>query len=133
MPPSWTAAGGERGICRPPDGCSRANQRWSCERCRAYGAVAALQSTPRAISVARRVLEVSEHNVLVGRGASRFAAAQGFPAEEVLTPEAKRAWEEWRAEQVGCFTPSSLRGLWRCVALLRRKRSDAVVAGAKGR
>ena len=41
----------------------------------------ALEHTPRAVSVARRVLEDCPHSMLVGTGADRFAAAQGFANE----------------------------------------------------
>lgn len=49
-----------------------------------YGAVMGLQDIPRAISVARQVMDKSEHNILVGRGATAFGQAQGFPLEDIL-------------------------------------------------
>ena len=52
---------------------------------RAYGAVMGLQDIPRAISVARQVLEKSEHSILVGRGATKFGVSQGFLVENILT------------------------------------------------
>jgi len=33
--------------------------------------------------------------MLVGEGATRFAREQGFPKRDLLTPEAKAAWQEW--------------------------------------
>lgn len=59
------------------------------------GAVAALEDTVHAISVARRVMERTPHTMLVGEGATRFARDQGFPATKLLTPEAEQAWREW--------------------------------------
>lgn len=61
----------------------------------AVGAVAALENTTHAISVARRVMEKTPHTLLVGEGATRFARDQGFPQEKLLTPEAEQAWREW--------------------------------------
>lgn len=61
----------------------------------AVGAVAALEDTTHAISVARRVMEKTPHTLLVGEGATRFARDQGFPQEKLLTPEAEQAWRDW--------------------------------------
>ena len=62
----------------------------------ACGAVAALERIKHPISVARRVMEKTPHVLLVGVGAQQFAVAEGFPLEaDVLSPEAKHAYEEW--------------------------------------
>ncbi|MCI0340661.1 MAG: N(4)-(beta-N-acetylglucosaminyl)-L-asparaginase [Planctomycetales bacterium] len=63
------------------------------------GAVAGLERVKHPISVARRVMEKTRHLLLVGDGARRFAVAQGFPEEDLLTPESKATWEKWKAEQ----------------------------------
>jgi N4-(beta-N-acetylglucosaminyl)-L-asparaginase len=59
------------------------------------GAVAALEDTVHAISVARRVMEKTPHTLLVGEGATRFAREQGFPKQNLLTPESEAAWKKW--------------------------------------
>ena len=59
------------------------------------GAVAALEDTVHAISVARRVMEKAPHTFLVGAGATQFARDQGFPKVDLLTPEAEKAWRDW--------------------------------------
>ncbi|ANC87057.1 N(4)-(beta-N-acetylglucosaminyl)-L-asparaginase [Sphingomonas sp. NIC1] len=59
------------------------------------GAVAALENTVHAISVARRVMEKTPHTFIVGEGATRFARDQGFPKVDLLTPPAEKAWREW--------------------------------------
>jgi len=59
------------------------------------GAVAALEHIAHPISVARRVMEKTPHVLLVGDGALQFAVEQGFPKEELLTPESEQAWKEW--------------------------------------
>lgn len=61
----------------------------------AVGAVAALEDTVHAISVARRVMEKTPHTFLVGEGATRFAREQGFEQVNLLTPPAEQAWREW--------------------------------------
>ncbi|MDR6125467.1 N4-(beta-N-acetylglucosaminyl)-L-asparaginase [Sphingomonas sp. SORGH_AS802] len=59
------------------------------------GAVAALEDTVHAISVARRVMEKTPHTLIVGEGATRFARDQGFPKVDLLTPAAEKAWRDW--------------------------------------
>ncbi|MBB3228441.1 N4-(beta-N-acetylglucosaminyl)-L-asparaginase [Luteibacter sp. Sphag1AF] len=59
------------------------------------GAVAALEHIAHPISVARRVMERTPHVLLVGDGALQFAMEQGFPKEELLTPESREAWQAW--------------------------------------
>jgi len=58
------------------------------------GAVGALQGFQHPVSVARRVMELLPHVLLVGEGAGRFAAEIGAERCELLTKEAQRAWEE---------------------------------------
>ena len=60
------------------------------------GAVAALRNIRRPISVARKVMEQTPHVMLAGDGALRFGVLQGFPEEELLTPQSRLHWEEWR-------------------------------------
>ncbi|RFS24843.1 glycosylasparaginase [Chitinophaga silvatica] len=59
------------------------------------GSVGALEHITHAISVARLVMEKTPHVMLVGDGALQFALANGFKKENLLTPEAEKAWKEW--------------------------------------
>jgi N4-(beta-N-acetylglucosaminyl)-L-asparaginase len=59
------------------------------------GSVAFLQNILHPVSVARKVMEETPHVMLVGEGAQRFAAAQGFPEQDLLTEESRRDWQEW--------------------------------------
>ena len=60
------------------------------------GSVAALENIKRACSVARLVMERTDHIMLVGAGALRFAKAHGFPEENLLTDQARRVWLRWK-------------------------------------
>jgi len=62
------------------------------------GSVAAVQDILHPISLARRVMEVSPHVMLVGAGARAFALSEGFESEELLTEESRARWEKWRRE-----------------------------------
>ena len=59
------------------------------------GSVAAMEYIAHPISVARAVMDKTPHVMLVGEGATQFAVSQGFKREELLTPESKKAWQEW--------------------------------------
>jgi N4-(beta-N-acetylglucosaminyl)-L-asparaginase len=59
------------------------------------GAVACLEHIVHPVSVARKVMEKTPHVFLVGEGALRFALAQGFKKEKLLTKESEKAWKEW--------------------------------------
>jgi len=61
------------------------------------GAVGCLKSVKRAISVARKVLEETNHTLLVGDDATRFAEFMGFPLENLSTNGSLSLWEEWKA------------------------------------
>jgi N4-(beta-N-acetylglucosaminyl)-L-asparaginase len=60
------------------------------------GAVAAIQGVKTPSKVARLVLERTDHVMLVGQGARRFATMHGFPEENLLTERAREAWVRWR-------------------------------------
>ncbi|MBX3465074.1 MAG: N(4)-(beta-N-acetylglucosaminyl)-L-asparaginase [Planctomycetes bacterium] len=60
------------------------------------GAVAALQNVKNPAQVALKVMRHTDHVLLVGEGALRFARAYGFPEENLLTERSRRAWLEWR-------------------------------------
>lgn len=62
------------------------------------GSVAFLQDIKHPVSVARKVMELTPHVMLVGQGALDFAQANGFQREDLLTPEARAAWETWKEE-----------------------------------
>ena len=63
------------------------------------GAVACLKHILHPISVARLVMEETPHVMLVGEGALEFALNKGFQKTNLLTPEAKKAWEKWEKNQ----------------------------------
>ncbi|AND68667.1 hypothetical protein ATSB10_12130 [Dyella thiooxydans] len=62
------------------------------------GAVACIERIVHPIRVARRVMEVTPHVLLVGEGALQFAREQGFHEQDLLTPEAEKAWHAWMKE-----------------------------------
>ena len=64
---------------------------------RRVGAVAALQRVKNPILVARKVMEETDHAMLAGDGAQRFARAMGFGDHDPVTPARRADWSEKRA------------------------------------
>ncbi len=60
------------------------------------GAVAALENIKTPSSVARLVMERTDHLMLAGKGALKFAKMHGFKEEDLLTEEARKHWVEWK-------------------------------------
>lgn len=57
------------------------------------GAVAALQRVRNPVLVARKVLERTDHVMLAGEGALRFARVMGFGDHDPVTPERRADWQ----------------------------------------
>jgi len=60
------------------------------------GAVAAIRNIRNPSKVARLVMERTDHVLIVGEGALRFARSHGFKEENLLTDEARKIWLEWK-------------------------------------
>lgn len=60
------------------------------------GSVICVENIHNPISLARLVLEDTEHTILAGDGAYEFAIKNGFKAENLLTPESIRRFHEWK-------------------------------------
>ncbi|HVP58514.1 MAG TPA: N(4)-(beta-N-acetylglucosaminyl)-L-asparaginase [bacterium] len=77
------------------------------------GAVGALKDYVHAISVARKVMDLTPHVMLVGDGASRFAAEAGEVKAELLSEDARADYEEWMSAHL----PETLMSRWPDVPL----------------
>lgn len=66
-----------------------------------YGAVAGLERITTPAAVALQVMEKTEHVMLIGEGAFRFALECGFQEQEMLTPKTRAEWEAWRDRGTG--------------------------------
>jgi N4-(beta-N-acetylglucosaminyl)-L-asparaginase len=60
------------------------------------GAVAALENIKTPSSVARLVMDRTDHWMLVGKGALQFARMHGFKEENLLTEEGRENWLHWK-------------------------------------
>lgn len=59
------------------------------------GAVGALRHCKQAILAARRVLENTEHSLLVGLQATQFAVEMAVPLDNLTTEKSHSMWKDW--------------------------------------
>jgi len=60
------------------------------------GSVACIQNILHPSEVARLVMERTDHVMLVGEGAYRFARSHGHPHVDLLTEETRQIWMAWK-------------------------------------
>ncbi|MCH2137837.1 MAG: isoaspartyl peptidase/L-asparaginase [Phycisphaerales bacterium] len=72
---------------------------------RACGSVAAIERHRHPVSIARRVMDSTEHIMLVGPLADDFADAHGIEPEPVLAPVALEAWKSRHEAQGASGAP----------------------------
>lgn len=63
------------------------------------GAVAGLENIKNPVSVARKVMDLTRHVMLVGQGALDFARKVGFQEQDLLTDKSRERWLEWKRGQ----------------------------------
>lgn len=64
---------------------------------RRAGAVAGLEDIATPSLVAKAVMDHTDHVLLVGAGAKKFALQMGFREQNLLTEESRRDWLRWKA------------------------------------
>jgi N4-(beta-N-acetylglucosaminyl)-L-asparaginase len=66
------------------------------------GGVAALEGVRTPSLVAKAVMDITDHHLLVGKGAQSFARNVGFKIEDDLnTDQSRKAWLEWKRRTDG--------------------------------
>jgi N4-(beta-N-acetylglucosaminyl)-L-asparaginase len=66
------------------------------------GAVAALEDIATPSLVAKAVMDYTDHIILVGPGAKKFALRMGFKEQNLLTEKSRQDWLRWKA----CLNPA---------------------------
>ena len=78
------------GVVQLDSCCMHGPKRWA-------GGVAAIEGVRTPSLVAKAVAEQTDHHLIVGEGAQKFARALGFTIEPDLNTErSRRAWQEWK-------------------------------------
>lgn len=80
---------------------------------RQAGAVGAVQNIRHAALLAKTVMERTGHVMIVGQGAEKFAIAEGFPKENLLTDDARKIWLLWKAHGHGWWGPGIDNPAWK--------------------
>ena len=65
---------------------------------RRAGSVAALEDIASASLVAKAIMDYTDHIMLVGKGAKRFALDLGFKEQDLLSEESRQDWLRWRSQ-----------------------------------
>jgi N4-(beta-N-acetylglucosaminyl)-L-asparaginase len=63
------------------------------------GAVGALEDIATPSLVAKAVMDYTDHILLVGAGAKKFALEMGFKEQNLLTEKSRQDWLRWKAHQ----------------------------------
>lgn len=63
------------------------------------GAVGALRSVRDAIGAARLVMDHTDHTLLVGKQASKFAISMGLSPSNLSTDDSMKLWSSWRGTE----------------------------------
>ncbi len=61
------------------------------------GSVGAIEGIATPSLVAKAVMDYTDHIMLVGEGAKRFALAMGFKEQDLLTEKTRQDWLRWKA------------------------------------
>ena len=61
------------------------------------GAVAGLEDIATPAAVAKAVMDYTDHIMLVGAGAKKFALEMGFKEQNLLTEDSRDAWLRWKS------------------------------------
>lgn len=72
---------------------------------RRAGSVASIRGIKTPSKIAQLVMERTDHIMLVGDGALRFAKTHGFEEEDLLTDKARLAWLMWKESLGGDWGP----------------------------
>src|SRR6266478_9005912 len=79
---------------------------------RRAGSVGGVRNIKNVSLVAKAVMERTGHVMLVGEGAERFAVAQGFPRENLLTEHSRKLWLLWKETHSDWWGPGLASPEW---------------------
>jgi len=83
------------------------------------GSVAGVRRIKNVAKLAKTVMERTNHVMLVGDGARRFAVAEGFEEQNLLTEHSRKIWLAWKASTSFNWRPGVDSPEWKSAAALR--------------
>ncbi len=80
---------------------------------RRAGSVGGVRNIKNVSLVSKAVMQHTGHVMLVGEGAERFAVAQGFPRENLLTDSTRKIWLLWKETHSDWWGPGLADPAWK--------------------
>lgn len=80
---------------------------------RRAGSVGGVRNIKNVSLLSQAVMEHTGHVMLVGEGAERFAVAQGFPRENLLTDHSRKIWLLWKETHSDWWGPGLADPNWK--------------------
>ena len=80
---------------------------------RRAGSVGGVRNIRNVSLVSKAVMEHTGHVMLAGEGAERFAVAQGFPRENLLTESTRKIWQLWKETHSDWWGPGLADPNWK--------------------
>jgi N4-(beta-N-acetylglucosaminyl)-L-asparaginase len=89
---------------------------------RRAGSVASVRRIANVARLAKTVMERTNHTMIVGDGARRFAVAEGFEEKNLLTEHSRKIWLAWKASTSFNWRPGVDSPEWKAKSAALRER-----------
>jgi N4-(beta-N-acetylglucosaminyl)-L-asparaginase len=99
---------------------------------RRAGSVASVRRIKNVSRLAKTVMERTNHTMIVGDGARRFAVAEGFEELNLLTEHSRKIWLAWKASTSFNWRPGIDSPEWVGRSAAARKEGKAAAVGQRG-
>jgi N4-(beta-N-acetylglucosaminyl)-L-asparaginase len=96
------------------------------------GSVASVRRIKNVSRLAKTVMERTNHTMIVGEGARRFAVAEGFEELNLLTEHSRKIWLAWKASTSFNWRPGIDSPEWVGRSAAARKEGKTAAAGQRG-
>src|SRR6266852_6715711 len=96
------------------------------------GSVASVRRIKNVSRLAKTVMERSNHTMIVGDGARRFAVAEGFEELNLLTEHSRKIWLAWKASTSFNWRPGIDSPEWVGRSAAARNKEKTATAGRRG-
>src|SRR6266702_7512840 len=96
------------------------------------GSVASVRRLKNVSRLAKTVMEKTNHVMIVGDGARRFAVAEGFEELNLLTEHSRKIWLAWKASTAFNWRPGIDSPEWVDRSAAARNKEKTATAGRRG-
>jgi N4-(beta-N-acetylglucosaminyl)-L-asparaginase len=96
------------------------------------GSVASVRRVKNVSRLAKTVMERTNHTMIVGDGARRFAVAEGFEELNLLTEHSRKIWLAWKASTSFNWRPGIDSPEWVGRSAAARNKEKTATAGRRG-